>query len=136
MPRLASFLLATAVLAAPTFAQDATPVPVDPTPPITRAVLQKHDVADTGFEASLVLVDLAPNVSVGRHTHPVNVAAYVVYGSLEVEIDGQASRRFAAGDSFTVPANTAHDERTGAAGAKVIASFVAPGGVPLATPMN
>ncbi len=139
MSRLASVFRAATLsvaLAAPVVAQDTTPIPVDPMPPITRSVLQKLDVADTGFEASLVLVDFAPNVAAGRHTHPVAVSAYVIYGSIEIELEGEAAKRFAAGDSFTVPANTVHDERTGAAGAKVVASFVVPTGVPLAVPTN
>jgi quercetin dioxygenase-like cupin family protein len=123
-------------LAAPSLAQEVVAVATDPMPPISRAVLQKLGVADTGFEATLVLVDFAPNASAGRHTHPVAVAGYVIYGSVEVEIDGAAKKRFAAGQSFTVPAHTVHDERAGAAGAKIVASFVVPAGAPLATPVN
>jgi quercetin dioxygenase-like cupin family protein len=125
-----------AFLAAPSVGQDMTPVPVDPIPPISRTVLQTVDIADSGLASTLVLVDIAPNVTVGRHTHPGNVSAYVVYGSIEVEVDGGAKRRFEAGQSFTVPGNTVHDERTGAAGARVVASFVVPSGMPLSTPVN
>lgn len=130
--RCAAVLLA--VLSLPVAAQDATPVPVDPMPPVNRVVLDRLAVPGPGHGATLVLVDLAPNVSVGRHSHPGPVAAYVIYGSLEAEIDGAPARRFAAGESFTVPAGTIHDERSGAAGAKVVASFVVPGDAPLAVP--
>ena len=119
-------------LVAPALAQEATPV--DPMPPISRTVLHTFEIDGAGMAAALVLVDIAPNVAVGRHSHPGPVSAYVIYGSIEVEIEGEAPRRFAAGESFTVPAATVHDERTGAAGAKVIASFVAPAGTPLSTP--
>jgi quercetin dioxygenase-like cupin family protein len=139
MSHLASILRTATVaafLAAPSLAQDTTPIPVDPMPPITRSVLQTLQVEDSGFEATLVLVDIAPNTAVGRHTHPGIVSAYVVYGSIEVEIDGEAKKRFASGESFKVPANTIHDERTGAAGAKIVASFVIPAGAPLSTPVN
>jgi quercetin dioxygenase-like cupin family protein len=88
------------------------------------------------MEATLVLVDIAPNVSVGRHTHPGAVSAYVVYGSIEVEIEDQPATHFAAGESFIVPADTVHDERSGPAGAKVVASFVVPADVPLSIPVN
>jgi quercetin dioxygenase-like cupin family protein len=122
------------LLAAPVLAQDETPVPVDPPPPISRSVLQTTAVADSGMDVVMVRVDLAPNVTVGRHTHPGPVSAYVQYGSIEVSFDGTDWTRYAAGESFSVPANTVHDERTGAAGARVVASFVAPAGAPLATP--
>jgi quercetin dioxygenase-like cupin family protein len=125
-----------AFLATPSLAQETVPIPVDPMPPVTRSVLQTLDIADSGWAATLVLVDIAPNVAVGRHTHPGDVSAYVIYGSLEVEIDGEVPRRFAAGESFTVPANTIHDERTGAAGARIVASFVVPADAPLSTPVN
>lgn len=139
MSDLASILRMTTLatfLAAPSLAQDTTPIPVDPMPPITRSVLQTLDVEATGLESMLVLVDIAPDTAVGRHTHPGIVSAYVIYGSIEVEIDGEAHRRFAAGESFTVPANTIHDERTGPAGAKIVASFVVPADAPLSTPVN
>ncbi|MES2539946.1 MAG: cupin domain-containing protein [Pseudomonadota bacterium] len=113
MSHLASVLCVAAlstVVAAPSLAQDLTPIPVDPMPPITRSVLQTLEVPASTIEATLVLVDISPNVAAGRHTHPGTVSAYVVYGSIEVEIDGEAKKRFAAGESFTVPANTIHDE--------------------------
>lgn len=139
MSHLTSILRTAALatfLAAPSLAQDTAPIPVDPMPPISRSVLQTLQVADSGFEATLVLVDIAPNVAVGRHTHPGIASAYIVYGSIEVEIDGEAKRLFSAGESFTVPANTVHDERTGAAGAKIVASFVVPAEAPMSTPVN
>jgi quercetin dioxygenase-like cupin family protein len=121
-------------LSAAVLAQDTTPVPTDPMPPVSRMVLHTQDVAEAGMQATLVLVDIAPNVTVERHTHPGAVAAYVVYGSIEVGIEGEASRWFAAGEAFTVPANTVHEERAGAAGARIVASFVVPDGAPLAAP--
>jgi quercetin dioxygenase-like cupin family protein len=121
-------------LSAAALAQDAAPVPTDPMPPVSRMVLDTQDVAGAGMQATFVLVDIAPNVTVERHTHPGAVAAYVVYGSIDVELDGEARRRFAAGEAFTVPANTVHEERAGAAGARILASFVVPAGAPLAAP--
>jgi quercetin dioxygenase-like cupin family protein len=122
------------LLSIPVAAQETTPIPVDPMPPISRQVLKTLAVPDSPHGATLVLVDLAPDVAVGRHTHPGPVAAYVVYGSLEVEIEGQPVRRFVAGESFTVPADTVHDERSGAAGAKIVASFVLPADALMAVP--
>lgn len=115
-------------------AQETTPIPVDPPPPISRAVLQTLPVPGFAEGATLVLVDIAPDVAVGRHSHPGPVAGYVVYGSLEVEMAGEAPRRFQAGESFVLPADTAHDERTGPAGARIVASFLLPADAPMSVP--
>jgi quercetin dioxygenase-like cupin family protein len=142
MSRLAPILRALLVAAAvtvpstPLVAQDDTPVPSHPMPPIQRVVLQTSEVQGTGTEAVLVLAEFAPNVAAGPHTHPGPATAYVIYGSIEVVIDGEAPRTYRAGESFTVPADTVHDERTSAAGAKVVASFIVPAGVPLANPVE
>ena len=138
MPVLSVILRASVLsLAAvtPSLSQDWVPVPVDPVPPVSRAVLQSHAIGNSGMDATLALIDIAPNVTAGRHAHPGDVSAYVVYGSIELEIDGKATR-FVAGESFTVPANTVHTERTGAVGARIVASFVVPTGVALSTPVN
>lgn len=104
--------------------------------PITRIPLQRFEVPDTAYETIIGLAEIAPNVSVGRHTHPGPESGYAIEGSFELLIDGEAPRTIRAGESYLVPANVAHDARTGPDGAKVIATYLIPGGQPVATPVD
>jgi len=103
-------------------------------PPIKRTPLQRFDVPDTPFETVIGIAEIAPGVSIGRHTHPGPESGYVMAGSFELLIDGQAPRLLKAGDSYQVPARAVHDAKAGPEGAKVIATYVVQKGQPLATP--
>jgi len=102
-------------------------------PPIKRIPLQRFDVPGTAYETVIGIAEIAPSVSIGRHTHPGPESGYVIEGSFELLIDGQAPRTLRAGDSYQVPARTIHDARSGAAGAKVIATYVVEKGQPLSS---
>jgi quercetin dioxygenase-like cupin family protein len=79
---------------------------------------------------------IAPNVLIGRHTHPGPESGYVIEGGFELLVDGEAPRQLKAGDSYQVSTGTPHDARASASGAKVIATYVVPKGKPLASPAN
>ena len=49
-------------------------------------------------------------------------------------IAGQPDKVIKKGDSYQVPPGVAHDAKTGAAGARVIATYVVEKGKPLASP--
>jgi hypothetical protein len=49
-------------------------------------------------------------------------------------IDGQSDKTVSVGESYQVPSGAIHDARTGAQGAKIIATYVVEKGKPLATP--
>jgi quercetin dioxygenase-like cupin family protein len=115
-------------------AQEMTPIPAPQEDAIKRTPLQRFDVGGSGYETALVRADFAPDTRSGRHTHPGPVTGYVVYGSLEVLIDGKAPLLVRAGESFVIPANAVHEERTTAAGAKVIGVFLVPDGQPVVAP--
>ncbi len=128
--------LSLAGLAPPTAAQQATPTAASQPQTIKRTPLQRFDVPGTAFETVIGIAEIAPNVGVGRHTHPGPESGYLMEGSFELLIDGQQPRMLKAGDSYAVPANTAHDAKTGPAGAKVIATYVVEKGKPLAAPVK
>lgn len=75
---------------------------------VTARVLGKSMVTGNGSrivypgtdkaEVSLVDVELAPGAETGWHKHPVPVYAYVVSGSIAVELENGMKRTFAAGD--------------------------------------
>lgn len=105
-------------------------------PPIKRTPLQRFEVPGTLYETVIGIAEIAPSVAIGRHTHPGPESGYVMAGSFELLIDGQAPRLLKAGDSYQVPAGAVHDAKAGPEGAKVIATYVVQKGQPLATPAS
>ena len=112
--------------------QGPSPAP-SPAPSIKRIPLQRFDVPGTTYETVIGIAEIAPNASIGRHTHPGPESGYVIEGGLELLIDGEAPRLLKAGDSYKVPPRAIHDARTGPDGAKVIATYVVEKGEPLAS---
>jgi len=102
--------------------------------PIKRTPLQKFDVPNTSYETVIGIAEIAPNVNVGRHTHPGPESGYLLEGDFTLLVEGQAPKPLKAGESYQVPAGAVHDARTGEKGAKVIATYVVEKGKPLASP--
>jgi len=104
------------------------------TEPIKRTPLQKFDVPGTNYETVIGIAEIVPNVNVGRHTHPGPESGYVLEGEFTLLVEGQPPLPLKAGDSYKVPSGAIHDARSGARGAKVIATYVVEKGKPLASP--
>lgn len=126
--------LATLAWIDPAAAQQSPPAAANQTQNIKRIPLQKFDVPGAPYETVIGIAEIAPNVAIGRHTHPGPESGYLIEGSFELLIDGEQPRQLKTGDSYVVPPNTTHDAKTGAAGAKVIATYVVEKGKPLASP--
>lgn len=103
-------------------------------PPIKRTPLQKFDVPDTKYETVVGMADIAPNIDIGRHTHPGPESGYLLAGDFVLLIDGQPPQPLKAGDSYKIPSGAVHTAKAGAAGAKVLAVYVVEKGKPLASP--
>ena len=104
------------------------------TPGLKRIPLQKIDVPPGEREAVTGIAEIAPNTDVARHTHPGPEVDYVLEGEITLMVAGQPERTFKAGDSFNVLAETPHAARSGANGAKVLATYIVEKGKPLASP--
>jgi len=52
--------------------------------PITRTIMETFDVPDSGYETVMMLVEMAPHVNSGLHTHPGFDSAYLLEGGLTV----------------------------------------------------
>jgi quercetin dioxygenase-like cupin family protein len=100
---------------------------------IKRTLLQKVDLPGTNFEVIFGIAEFQPNVTVERHTHPGPMLFYISEGEFLISIDGQSEKAIKTGESFQVPANTAHVERTGAKGAKALATYIVQKGQPIAS---
>jgi quercetin dioxygenase-like cupin family protein len=128
---LAAYLIGSAPASAQ---QSAPPAITQGTQGIKRTPLQKFDVPGTAYETIIGLAEVAANAQIGRHTHPGPESGYLLEGEMELIIEGQPSRVLKAGASYLVPAGAIHDGKSGATGAKVIATYVVEKGKPLATP--
>jgi len=102
--------------------------------PVTRTILEKFDVPNSKYETVILLVELAPNVNTGLHTHPGFDAAYCVEGDLTVLERGGPAKRIHAGQSWHVRPGIVHEVKAGAQTTKVLAMYVVEKGKPLATP--
>ncbi len=104
-------------------------------PGIQRTVVNKGDVSVPGREAVIARVEIAPNASAGRHTHPGDEISYVTDGQGEILIEGQPPLKVKSGDGFVVKGGLKHDaHNTGTQPLKLIGIYVVDKDKPLATP--
>jgi quercetin dioxygenase-like cupin family protein len=98
-------------------------------------MLQDQNLSVPGRHVVQAVAEFAPGASAGKHTHPGEEIGYVLEGSLELQIDGEAPRTLKAGDSFFVPAGKVHDgKNVGSGAAKVLATYVVETGKPVGSP--
>jgi quercetin dioxygenase-like cupin family protein len=103
-------------------------------PPIKRIPLQKFDVPGAGYETVVGIAEIAPNVDIGKHSHPGIESGYVLEGDGILVVEGKPDRPLKAGDSYQIPAGAVHTAKSGPHGTKVLAVYVVEKGKPLATP--
>jgi quercetin dioxygenase-like cupin family protein len=120
--------------AAPLQAQPGPPAAVSQTANIKRTPLQKFGVPGTNYETVIGMAEIAPNVNIGKHTHPDPESGFMLEGDMTLLVDGQAPLAVKAGESYKIAPGAAHDAHSGPNGAKVIATYVVEKGKPLASP--
>jgi quercetin dioxygenase-like cupin family protein len=130
MKRLLASVAAVALIATVASAQTMTPPANDP---IKRTPLQKTEYPDGHF-TYIMLIEVQPNATVARHTHPGVESSYVLEGELELLIDGKPPLALKGGDSFTIPPNAPHSGKTGSRLVKIIGTFVVDKTKPIASP--
>ncbi len=126
-------LVAAFAFAAPAGAQQ-LPAAANQSPTIKRIPLQKFDVQGTNMETVIGIAEIAPNVNIGRHSHPGIESGYMLSGEATLLVDGQPPKPMRAGDSYQIPYGAIHDAKSGPGGAKVIATYVVEKGKPFAVP--
>jgi quercetin dioxygenase-like cupin family protein len=112
-------------------------MPQDPPkamPGVSLRVLSKIDGPVDGFETVIVEIDVRAGLVVGRHSHPGVETTYVLEGSGELTIDGEASRVVARGEAFQIPFGRIHTVKISEKDAKVCSVLVVEKGKPLVTP--
>jgi quercetin dioxygenase-like cupin family protein len=106
-------------------------------PGFKRVEVQRHDLSTPGREVVQVRAEFEPGASVGKHTHPGEEVAYVLEGTLELEVPGKPNATVKAGETFFVPPETPHSARNvGKGPAKVLATYLIEKGKPVATPVK
>jgi quercetin dioxygenase-like cupin family protein len=106
---------------------------------VTRTVLLRTDVAGVeGKEVVVVLAEIAPGATTGKHLHAGQEFAYILEGSLSMTMEGQPAVTFKPGEAFQQPPKQAHEGRNASATApvKVLAFYLGDKGQPLATPVH
>jgi quercetin dioxygenase-like cupin family protein len=103
---------------------------------VTRTVLLRTDVAGTeGKEAVIVVAEIAPGATTGKHLHAGQEFAYILEGSLHLTVDGKAAVTFKPGEAFQQPPQQVHEGQNASATApvKILAFYIAEKGQPLTT---
>jgi quercetin dioxygenase-like cupin family protein len=98
--------------------------------------MEKFDVPDSAYETVVMVVEMAPHVNSGLHTHPGFDAAYLLEGGLVVLERGQPDKPIRPGESSRVPPGSVHEVKFGNQATKVLAIYVVEKGKPLATPWS
>ena len=104
-------------------------------PAFKRTELQRADLSAPGREVVQAIAEFPPGATVGRHTHPGEEVAYILEGTVLVEVDGKPAAAMNAGQYFIIPAGTIHNATNKSKGnAKVLATYIVEKGKPVATP--
>jgi quercetin dioxygenase-like cupin family protein len=104
--------------------------------PVTRTVLLRTDVAGAeGKEAVIVVAEIAPGATTGKHLHAGQEIAYILEGSLSLIIEGKPAVTFTPGEAFQQPSQQVHEGQNASATApvKILAFYIADKGQPLTT---
>ena len=102
--------------------------------PVTRTVLLRTDVAGVeGKEAVVILAEIAPGATTGKHLHTGQEVGYVLEGSLSMTMEGKPAVTFKPGQAFQQPPQQVHEGQNTSATApvKVLAFYLADKGQPL-----
>ncbi|MBV9955062.1 MAG: cupin domain-containing protein [Pseudolabrys sp.] len=110
--------------------------PVSPAP-VKRTMVGKVEVPGANYEVVTAIVEIAPNIKAGLHTHPGDVFFAVTEGEFWLAIQGQPEKVFKAGEQGLVPSKAVHNEGAQGAGpAKLVATYVIEKGQPLVQPVK
>jgi quercetin dioxygenase-like cupin family protein len=101
----------------------------------TRTDLRRHDLSIPGRETVQARIDIAPGAVAPWHRHPGEEVIYILEGTLEYQLEGEAPVTLKAGDVLFVPTGVAHmaRNRTANNGAE-LATYIVEKGKPLLVP--
>ena len=101
---------------------------------LKRTVLQRKQSSITGREIVQVLTEIPVGVESGWHTHPGEEVGYILAGTVEMKIQGDATLTLHQGDPFLMPPGTAHNALDiGPGTGMMLSTYVVEIGKPLAS---
>jgi quercetin dioxygenase-like cupin family protein len=106
---------------------------------VKRQVLLTTDLAGIdGKEGIMVLAEIAPGATTGKHYHPGHEFAYVLEGSLTLEVPGKPPVTFKVGDSVYQPPRQVHEGKNASMTdpVKILALYLSEKGQPLTSPVK
>jgi len=99
---------------------------------IMRTDLQKHDLSIPGRETVQARIDFEANTAFGKHSHPGEEIIYVLEGSLEYQLEGEAPITLKAGEVLFVPAGKVHSAKNNTnSKASELATYIVEKGKPI-----
>ena len=106
-------------------------------PAVKRNVVLKQDMSLPDREGVMALVEIPVGGAEGRHTHPAEVFAFVLEGTISLENEGSPMATLKAGEVFHILPGKIHEAKNaGTVPVKLAAVFVAEKGKPLTTPVK
>jgi len=101
---------------------------------LKRTVLQHKASSIPGREIVQVLTEIPAGVESGWHIHPGEEVGYIIAGTVEMMIQGQATLTLHAGDPFLIPPRTPHNALdVGPETGMMLSTYIVEVGLPLAT---
>jgi quercetin dioxygenase-like cupin family protein len=101
---------------------------------LKRTILSRIDGPVPGYETIEARIEADAGSVIAKHTHFGVETAYVIEGSLELEIAGQGSKTYSQGEAIQVPTGAVHGGKIGDAPIVLSGVYVVEKGKPLATP--
>ncbi|MFP0196191.1 cupin domain-containing protein [Pseudomonas sp. PHC1] len=99
---------------------------------LSRTDLVRQDLGAADREVIQARVDFEPGVTSPNHAHPGVEVAYVISGTFEYRLEGQAPVTLKAGDSLFIPAGVAHiAKNVGNEEGSELATYIVKKGEPL-----
>jgi quercetin dioxygenase-like cupin family protein len=101
-------------------------------------VYKANLVTSEGNEGSMFLAELGPGANMGKHYHPGDAFAYILEGTMLLEIAGKDSVTLKTGQGGSLPPRTVHDDKNASQTVplKFLVFHVAKRGEPLAVPVQ
>lgn len=130
-----SFCVAGTVIAKPPAAEYSSAVRVTPllhTATTSTGQLIEYPRTDKPL-ITTVLVEIPPGKETGWHTHPLPCVAYVLAGTITVEVKGGKTFTYHAGQAIAETVNTPHNGRNlGKETVKIVMTVIGEQGKPIA----
>jgi quercetin dioxygenase-like cupin family protein len=101
---------------------------------LKRTEIQHSASSIPGREIVQVRTEIPVGVESGWHIHPGEEVGYIVAGTVQMEILGQATLTLHPGDGFLIPPRTPHNARDlGPDTGQMLSTYIVEVGEPIAT---